>query len=80
MWLLWYNGYPNPYFINPIVGRIWLPSIILLTVIWLVVVVMGFRKCGWPALILLLSIPWGMRLFLSLDLPGASCLFLKDCI
>jgi len=80
MWALWYHGYPNPFFVNPLVGTLWWPSIIALTVIWIVVVVMGFRKCGWPALILLISIPWGLRLFMSLDLLAASCLFLKECL
>jgi hypothetical protein len=80
MWALWYHGYPNPFFLNPLVSTLWLPSIVVLTVIWIVVVVMGFRKCGWPALILLISIPWGLRLLMSLDLLAASCLFAKDCL
>jgi hypothetical protein len=78
MWALWYHGYPNQFSLNPLVGPLWWPSIIALTVIWIVVVVMGFRKCGWPSLILLISIPWGLRLFMSADLFAAACLFLKD--
>jgi hypothetical protein len=80
MWAFRYHGYPNPFFLNPLVSILWLPSIVALTIIWIVVVVMGFRKCGWPALILLISIPWGLRLLVSLDLLEASCLFAKDCL
>jgi hypothetical protein len=80
MWALWYHNYPNPFILNPLVGTLWWPSIIALTAIWIVIVVIGFRKCGWPALILLISIPSGLRLFMSLDLLAASCLFLKECI
>jgi hypothetical protein len=80
MWAIWYQGDPTHVHLNPLVGILWWPSIISLTIIWIVVVVIGFRKCGWPALILLISIPWGLRIFFSLDLLAASCLFLKECV
>jgi hypothetical protein len=81
VWSLWYNNFPTHYFYNPLLGIIWPPLIVVLTICWIVVVVKGFKKCGWPAVILLLSIPWGLRLLMSLDLLNAYCLFwYTDCI
>ena len=64
---------------EPLTMIVWFAVMIALAVCWLGVVVMGFLKCGWPAIFLLLSIPYGLRLFMSLDFLSAFCLFGHEC-
>jgi hypothetical protein len=73
-WFPVYRGVPEP-----ILEYAWFAAMILLAVCWLGAVVMGILKCGWPGLILLLSIPWGLRIVLSLDALSAFCLFGHEC-
>jgi hypothetical protein len=81
VWSLWYNNFPSRYQYNPLLGIIWPALIAVLTICWIVVVVKAFKKCGRPAIILLLSIPWGLRVLMSLDYLSAVCLFwYPDCI
>ncbi|MGO8911575.1 MAG: hypothetical protein ACLQDM_19960 [Bradyrhizobium sp.] len=64
---------------QPILEFAWFAVMILLAVCWLGVVVMGILKCGWPGLILLVPVPWGLRIFLSFGALSAFCHFGHDC-
>jgi hypothetical protein len=81
LFVLWhYSGIRFPGVVKPLFGYPWFAAMILLAIAWVAIVVIAFRKCGWPAMILLLSLPWGIRLFASMEalLEGA-CFFFQGC-
>ena len=59
--------------VTQLFGYAWFVGMILLAIFWLVVVIIAFRKCGWPAIVLLISLPWGIRLFASWDALEGAC-------
>jgi hypothetical protein len=81
LFVLWYyQGIHIPSVVNPLFGYPWFAAMILLAIAWVAVVVIAFRKCGWPAMILLLSLPWGIRLFASMEaLLEGTCFFFQGC-
>jgi hypothetical protein len=81
LFVLWYySGIHFPGVVNPLFGYPWFAAMIFLAIAWVTVVIIAFRKCGWPAGILLLSLPWGIRLFASIEpvFEGA-CFFFQAC-
>ena len=81
LFVLWYYSVSIFRARRPIVGISLVRGDDLLAVAWVAVVVIAFRNCGWPAGILLLSLPWGLRLFTSIEpLFEGACFFFDGCL
>jgi hypothetical protein len=54
--------------------------LLALASLWLVVVIAGFIKCGWPGLLMLTAIKWGLFPIYLFVLIYWSCLALHECL
>ena len=77
--------------LQTLIGRLWLPPvriaddvifIILFTLAfaWICVVGVGIKKCGWPGLLMLATVKWGLFPFFMIGFLYWACMFRGQCL
>jgi hypothetical protein len=77
--------------LSPEIGPLWLPPVRIaddvifiilfaLAFAWICVVGVGIRKCGWPGLLMLASVKWGLFPFFMIGFLYWACMFRGDCL
>ena len=77
--------------LSPEIAHLWLPGfripdglyfriLLALGFAWICVVGIGFKKCAWPALLLLGGAKWGLLPFYLIGFIYWACAFQGECI
>jgi hypothetical protein len=59
---------------------LWLWALSLLPLVWLVIVIKGIKKSGWPGIVLVLPVRWGMFWYIMWAMVIFSCLSGHGCL